>query len=54
MELAVRKLIGAAPMTVCIVVLLLSISVHAETVEQSLSKVSIVVAGMMKSKSGAT
>ena len=54
MNLMIRKLIVAAPMLACIAALVLSISVHADAVEQSWSKVSIVVAGMMKSKSGAT
>lgn len=39
---------------VFIITALISMSVQGDVVEQTLSKVSIVVDGMMKSKSGAT
>ncbi len=39
---------------VSVIATLLSMSVFGDTIEQSLSKISIVVDGMMKSKSGAT
>ena len=39
---------------VSVIAMLFSMSVYGDVVEQTLSKVSIVVDGMMKSKSGAT
>ena len=39
---------------VTVISTLVSMNTYGDTVEQSLSKVSIVVDGMMKSKSGAT